>query len=114
MGSYYLIMASESMLETIAQHESALMADLEGARVEVRQIVEAAHAASATTLQESNVRLDEDVSKLRRDAAQARETERARIQGETAARVEQIRKDSADKTSAVRDELVARIIPCID
>jgi len=104
-------MAAESMLETIAQHESALMADLEKARDEARRIVEAAHAAGATALLETNSRLDADVAALRREAIQKREAERSRIQQETAARVEIIRAETAGKTAAVRDDLLARIIP---
>jgi vacuolar-type H+-ATPase subunit H len=107
-------MASESLLESVAQHENALMKDLDLAREEARQVVEAAHTASAALLQETNAQLDEEVAKRRREAAQAREEERASIQQTTDVKVEQIRTDSVNKTSTVRDELIARIIPSID
>lgn len=107
-------MASESLLESIAQHESSLMKDLDLAREEARQVVEAAHTASAALLQETNTQLDEEVAKQRREAAETRDQERASIQQNTDAKVEQIRTDSANKTSTVRDELIARIIPSTD
>ena len=104
-------MASESLLETVAQHESALMEGLDRAREEARQLVEAAHAAGAVLLQESNARLDEEVAKRRREAAQTREIERTEIQRASADKVEKIRSDSASRTAAVGDELIARILP---
>ena len=107
-------MASESLLETVATHERKLMDELNGAKEEARQIIESAHATGASLLQETNTKLDADVAVLRRDAAQRRESERNTIQQNTAAKVEQIRTESANRTSAVRDELVARILPGTD
>lgn len=107
-------MASESLLETVATHERGLMDDLNSTREEARQLVEAAHAEGAALLQETNSKLDAEVATLRREAAQRRDTERSTIQQETAADVEQMRSRSASMTSAVRDEIVARILPGTD
>lgn len=104
-------MASESLLETVAEHESALMADLERAREEARQMVEAAHAESAATFQEAGAALDTDLAGMRRKAAQAREEERAAIEAATARDVERIRNESAGRTQEIRQELIARILP---
>lgn len=107
-------MASESLLESVAAHETALMKELEQAREEARALVEVAHTEGAALQQETNARLDEEVAGLRREAAQAREAERAKIQQDTASRVEQIRQESSKRVAVVRDELIARIVPGTD
>lgn len=107
-------MASVSLLESVAQHEKSLMADLDRAREEARQVVEAAHAASASTLQEANSKLEADVAALRRDAAVAREEIRTSIQKATAEKVQAIRTESASRTPQVRAELIARVLPNIE
>jgi len=104
-------MASVSLLESVAQHEKSLMADLDRAREEARQIIEAAHAASASALLEANTKLEADVAALRRDAAMAREELRASIQKATIEKVQSIRSESASRTPEVRAELLARILP---
>ncbi len=90
------------------------MDELNTTREEARQIVEAAHAEGAALLQDTNSKLDAEVATLRREAAQRRDAERDAIQKETAAKVEQIRTTSASMTSAVRDEIIARILPGTD
>src|SRR5688572_7273231 len=107
-------MASVSLLESVAQHEKALMADLDRARDEARQIIEASHAESASALQEANTKLEADVAALRRDAAAAREEIRTAIQTATAEKVQHIRSESASRTPQVRAELLARILPTVD
>ena len=114
MRSYHLIMAAESLLETVATHESTLMKELEQAREEARQLVDTAHAEGASIQQEVTNQLEEEVSMLRREAAQARESERSTIQQQTASAVESIRTQSASRADSVRSELIARIIPSID
>lgn len=104
-------MASQSLLETVARHETTLIASLEGAREEARSIVEAAHAESAALLQESSAKLDTEVSVLRRDAARSREEVRAAIEKASIEEVGRIRSESAARTLEVRRELVARILP---
>jgi len=104
-------MASVSLLENVAQHEKSLMADLDRAREEARQVIESAHAKGAAALQESNARLDAEIAALRRDAAQEREEVRTKIQREAAEQVEAIRRESAERTAAVREDLLARILP---
>ncbi len=104
-------MASESLLETVATHEIALMEDLDRAREEARQVVEAAHAAGAALLQETNATLDSEIAVSRREAAKARENERVKIQQDTMAKVAHIRTDATGRIDAVRDELVSRILP---
>lgn len=107
-------MASVSLLESVAQHEKALMADLDRAREEARQIIETAHIESASTLQETNTKLEADIAALRRDAAVAREEIRVAIQKATADKVQSIRSESAGRTPQVRAELLARILPNVD
>lgn len=107
-------MASVSLLESVAQHEKALMADLDRARDEARQIIEAAHIESASALQETNTTLEADIATLRRDAAVAREEIRVAIQKATADKVQSIRSESSGRTPQVRAELVARILPTVD
>lgn len=104
-------MSSVSLLETVAQHEKSLMADLDRARDEARQIIDTAHAESAALLQEAGARLESDIATLRREAAAERESVRASIQKATAEKVETIRRESASRTAEVRQELLARIIP---
>ena len=104
-------MASESLLDTVARHETALIESLEGAREEARQLIEAAHAESAALLQESGAKLDAEIGALRRDAALAREAVRSEVERASAGEVERIRSESAARTHEVRRELVARILP---
>lgn len=104
-------MASESLLESVAQHETALMKELDQARESAREIIEAAHTASATHQQELNSRLEEEVASMRKDAAQKRESERKAIEKNTADNVDAIRSAAAGRTDSVRDALVARILP---
>lgn len=105
-------MASISLLESVALHEKSLMADLDRAREEARQALDAAHAESASLLQETNEKLEAEIAALRRDAAHAREEERVAIQEAAAQKIRQIRSESAGKTPEVRKELVARVLPC--
>lgn len=107
-------MASVSLLESVAQHEKSLMADLDRARDEARQIVDAAHAEVASSLQDFNTKLESDIAVLRRDAAKAREEVRTSIQKATAEKVASIRSESASRTPQVRAELLARILPSVD
>ncbi len=104
-------MASISLLESVALHEKSLMADLDRAREEARQALDAAHAESASLLQETNEKLEAEIAALRRDAARAREEERVAIQEAAAQKIRQIRSESAGKTPEVRKELVARVLP---
>ncbi len=104
-------MASESLLETVACHETALLADLETVREEAREIVEAAHRESAALLQAANEKLDAEIADLRRNAAREREEVRLSIEHATAAEVERIRTESAGRTHDVRQALLARIVP---
>ncbi|MCF6285669.1 MAG: hypothetical protein L3K26_10815 [Candidatus Hydrogenedentes bacterium] len=90
------------------------MEDLDRAREEARQLVEDAHAAGASFLQESNAKLDEDVAARRREAAKTREAERTKTQEASAVQIEKIRAESASKTSTVCDELITRILPGTD
>lgn len=106
-------MATLSLLESVAQHEKSLMTDLDRARDEARQIIEAAHADSASVLQEANTKLEGEIAILRRDAAQEREKFRNAVQKATADSVQSIRSESASRTSEVRAELLARILPNI-
>ena len=104
-------MATVSLLESVAQHEKSLMADLDRTREEARQIVEVAHADSASVLQDTNTKLEADIATLRREAAQEREQVRSAIQKATEESVQSIRSESADRTADVRSELLARILP---
>ena len=79
---------------------------------EARQALDAAHAESASLLQETNEKLEAEIAALRRDAAHAREEERVAIQEAAAQKIRQIRSESAGKTPEVRKELVARVLPC--
>ena len=104
-------MATVSLLESVAQHEKSLTADLDRTREEARQIVEVAHADSASVLQDTNTKLEADIATLRREAAQEREQVRSAIQKATEESVQSIRSESADRTADVRSELLARILP---
>lgn len=107
-------MASVSLLESVAQHEKSLMADLDRAREEARQIVEAAHVESASVQQETNNKLEAEIAILRKDAAKAREEVRVAIQTAAAEKVQSIRNESASRTDKVRAELLSRILPNVD
>lgn len=107
-------MSSVSLLESVAQHEKSLMADLDRAREEARQIIDAAHAESASALLESNVKLEAEIAVLRRDAAVTREEARIAIQTATAEKVQAIRSESSSRTPQVRAELLKRILPNVD
>lgn len=104
-------MASESLLESIAQHETSLMGDLDSTREEARQIVEAAHADSAVVLQNTNTQLEAQIAELRRNAAREREEVKTSIEEAAASNVEKIRTESAERKADVRKELVDRILP---
>lgn len=87
------------------------MAELDSAREDARGIIDTAHAENAALLQETGAALDAELGEMRRNAARAREEERAAIEKASAAEVEQIRKQSAGRTDTVRKDIIARILP---
>jgi len=110
-GAQKISMASESLLETVARHETELIAGLESAREAARAIVESAHAEAAALLQASSEKLEAEIGELRRNAAREREDVRVAIEKASADEVERIRSESAGRTNDVRKDLIARILP---
>lgn len=104
-------MSSESLLENVARHETALMKELDLAREDARLVVDAAHADGAAYLQDAAARLDGEIGEMRRLAARSREEVRVSIEQAATAEVQRIRDESSSRTGDVRQELLARVVP---
>lgn len=101
----------KSLLETVAEHEEGLLAEVSAAEEEGRGIVETAQAQAATTLSEAYHEAESEIAELRRKAGIAREKERLEIEEDAVDKVRAIREESADKRSAVVEEFLGLVLP---
>jgi len=104
-------MASGSLLEKVAQHETALLADLATAGDDAQRIIDAAHAKASAHLLEIQAKMDAEITEMRRKAAKERVETRESIENSTEQQVKAIREQSADRLVGVRAELLNMILP---
>jgi len=104
-------MSDRSLLETVADHEKGLAESLSSAEEEARALSDAAHDEAASTLSHANAELDREIAALRKEAAEARDSEQARIEQESAARVDDIRRNAESKLQSALEEILRRILP---
>jgi len=104
-------MSSASLLETVADHEKDLMAQVARGEQEAAKVIEEAQTAAFAALQEMQHELDAEMGEKRRAAAEAREKERAAIEAETIAKIERIRRNISTKTDSVKNEIVSFLLP---
>jgi vacuolar-type H+-ATPase subunit H len=102
---------TDTLLETVADHEVSLMQQLAEAKKEASRGIEEAHTAAATHLLSVQQTLESESAARRKDAALARERDRAAIQAETARHVAELRSTVADKAGQVRDEIIGMLLP---
>lgn len=103
--------STPSLLDAVARHEAALLAELEAAEQEGQALIDAAQHDAASAVQKAQQALEAELAELRRKAAEARAAEVHAI--ETAARdkVEEIRRNAGDRLEAARDAVRAMILP---
>lgn len=104
-------MTAVSLLESVAQHETELMAQVGEAEAQARALVDEAQAQAVALLQQEQARLDEDLAALRRQARDARAEEQQQIAQRAEQRVLEIRSQAAEHREAVKREILARLIP---
>jgi len=104
-------MTAVSLLESVAQHESELMAQVAAAEEEGRALVEEAHAEAAALKQQEQARLEADIQGMRREAREARAREEAGIVRRAEEKVAEIRAAASSGREAVRQEILGHLIP---
>jgi len=104
-------MASGSLLEKVAQHEIALMAELDTAEAQAQTIIDAAYTAASAHLQAVQARMDAEIIEMRRKAADERIAIREGIENASRKRVKEIRDKSASKLESVKSELLNLVLP---
>jgi vacuolar-type H+-ATPase subunit H len=102
---------NQSLLETVADHEQGLLADLGGAEEESRAIVEAAQAEATRLLGEAHQELEAELAELRRKAADERAQESQVIEQAADEKVRTIHAKLAASRGAVIEEIVGRVLP---
>ncbi len=100
-----------SLLETVAEHESALLGQLEDSERQGRLLLEEAQAEATAFLTEDYGQLEREVAELRRKAAEDREADVLSVQRACDAKVAGIRSGAAQKLDQVFSEVVRRVLP---
>ena len=100
-----------SLLDLVAEHETTLLEQLEGAQHEARGLVDEAHVAATAFLTNDYAQLEREVAEKRRAAQDQRESESARIQHEAETKVAAIRERAAGKIDMVFNEIISRVLP---
>lgn len=104
-------MSSGTLLQTVATHERDLMGKVQDAEQANRKAIEDAQADSISALQQLQSKLDVELSEKRQQAARAREKETDAIKNKTDQHLQKIRNAAAGKINAIRDEIVALLLP---
>ena len=102
---------NQSLLETVADHEEGLLANLNAVEREGHEIVEAAQAEATLLLGEAAQELETELAELRRKAADTREQESRNIEQAAADKVRTIQSNLASSRDAVIEEIVALVLP---
>lgn len=104
-------MSNGTLLETVAAHESGLMAQVEETKQANRKAIEEAQANAISTLQQLQNKLDQELTDKRHQASFARDNEQQQIESDTERKVKEIRDAAAPKLDAIRDQIVATLLP---
>lgn len=104
-------MTAVSLLASVAKHELDLMSKVESAEADAHRLIEQAQADAVAKLQEERARVEGEIAARRRAAAEARDREQLAIERDAAARVAEIRTSSDDKRGAMVDEILQRVLP---
>ena len=110
-GELTLGIMTASLLQTVAQHEHALMTELAEAKAGARREIEGAHAAGAAHLQQTQIQLETAMAERRREAAEAREAARKAIEEDTRKRVSEIRGAAEAQVRAAKEQMLALLVP---
>ena len=102
---------NQSLLETVADHEEGLLADLGGGEEQGRAVVEAAQAEATRFLADAHQQLETELAELRRNAAEVRAQESQAIEQAAAEKVRTIHAKLAASRGAVIEEIVAQVLP---
>ncbi len=100
-----------SLLETVAEHESALLAQLEATEHQGRAQIEVAQGEAAAFLTDDYSQLEREVAELRRRAAEDREVDVLAVRRACDEKVAGIRAGAAQKLDQVFSEVVRRVLP---
>lgn len=104
-------MASGSLLDKVAKHETALLAELATAEAEAQRIIDEAHTKASAHLQEIQNQVDKEIIEMRRKAAADRQATLEQIAADTERQVREIRDRSAGHLDSVKNELLEMVLP---
>ena len=99
------------MLGALAEHEGRLLAKLESAKAEAREIVDRARAEARKVLQAEESRLIEDTGRIRRDAESKREAEFEATVSAAEARLAGVRSEAEGRVEEVARRVLKLIMP---
>ena len=100
-----------SLLQRVAEHETALLTEVKATERDGREIVESAQSEAAALLAEAHQNLEKELADLRRKAAEEREEERQKIESATASQVRTVRENSVNKRAALVEEILSLLLP---
>lgn len=100
-----------SLLEKVAYHEERLLHEWSEVEQETQQLIETARKEAAETQEAAAARLQEELSRLRREAAAQRTQEREAILAEAEKQIEAMRQDAANQAEAARQAVIDLVLP---
>jgi DNA anti-recombination protein RmuC len=103
--------SSGSVVEAIAAHERALLAQIDQADADAQRQIQEARAEASQHLHQEDEKIAEEVSARRRTGEQARDQERQAILSARDTALAKQRDEATARIPGVVDEVVARIVP---
>ena len=100
-----------SILEAVARHEQALVAQLEGVQREAEHAVADARADALRMREESRLKMEHDTTKMRHQAEEAREAQREALRRAAAEELERRRAEAQNRIPHVIQEVISLILP---
>lgn len=104
-------MASASLLESVAMHEESLMSRVQEAEEQAQRILDEARAAAAARGQEEHARVEAEIARMRREAAEARDIEQRAIQQAGENKVAEIRSSATARLERATQEILQQVLP---
>jgi vacuolar-type H+-ATPase subunit E/Vma4 len=104
-------MRTGSILETVARHEQALVAQREAAEREAEAIIADARAQASRMREERRRQLESDIAELRRKAEAAREEWREAQRQAAQDELERRRVEAQRRAPQVIQEVMAMVLP---
>ena len=102
---------TETLLDTLAKHELAVLDQIKQSEREATSLVEKAHTEAATILATESRLLDEKTQTMRAAMEQSIDAEISASQEQTARQLEAIRNDATPRISQIVNNVLDLVLP---